>query len=94
MKITKGQRLRIRREMGGERATVWIGKEGATEQVLKEVERQLEKYEVVKVKLLRSVLRLEGRDYLARRIAHLTDSTLIEVRGNTLVLYKPRKKRI
>lgn len=93
MKVTKGQRLRIRREMDEEKATLQIGKEGANEQMLREVERHLEEHEVVKVKMLRSVLKMEERNDLAERVARLTDSTLIEVRGNTFIIYKPRRRR-
>ena len=83
---------RIKRELGAEKPTIWVGKEGATPKIVNEVSRQLEKKEMVKVKILKSALREEEAKDLASKIAEQTESTLVEVRGHTLLLYKPRKR--
>ena len=72
---------------------VWIGKQGATPQIINEILRQLEEKEVVKVKILKSALAKEASESLGITIAKHTDSTLVEVRGHTIVLYKPRQRR-
>ena len=64
--------------------TVHIGKEGMTERVIEEIERQLKKNKIVKIKLLSS-LEMDRRN-AARMLAEETRSTLIEVRGFTVVL--------
>ena len=90
--ITPKMKRRIKRELGAEKPTIWVGKEGATPKIVNEVSRQLEKKEMVKVKILKSALREEEAKDLASKIAEQTESTLVEVRGHTLLLYKPRKR--
>ena len=90
--ITPKMKRRIKRELGAEKPTIWVGKEGATPKIINEVSRQLEKKEMVKVRILKSALREEEAKDLASKIAEQTESTLVEVRGHTLLLYKPRKR--
>ena len=47
---TPRMRRRIKREFSTEKATVRIGKSGVTQQVIGEIEKQLNKNEVVKLK--------------------------------------------
>jgi len=91
--ITPRMRRRIKRELSGERPTVWIGKEGATPKTVKEISRHLEKREMVKVKILKSALKEEETRSIASKISQQTASTLIDIRGHTLILYRPRKKK-
>lgn len=90
--ITKGQRLRLKREMAGEKPTLWIGKDGVTEEVVGEVKRQLKKNEVVKVKILKKALEQVTMEALAKDLVDNTGSELIEARGHTLILYKIKAK--
>jgi len=92
--ITPKMKRRIKRELSAEKPTVWVGKEGATPQIVNEISRQLDKREIVKAKILRSALRDEEAKSVASKIAKQTDSSLIEVRGHTFLLYKRRRKRI
>ncbi|KPV62879.1 MAG: RNA-binding protein YhbY [Candidatus Bathyarchaeota archaeon BA2] len=91
--ITPKMKRRIKRELSAEKPTIWVGKEGATPRIVNEISRQLEKKEVVKVRILKSALKDEEAKSVASKIAEQTDSTLIEVRGHTLLLYKRRKRR-
>ena len=91
--ITSGMRRRIKSELSTERPTVWIGKEGASSQILNEISRQLEKREMVKVKVLKTALKEEETKEIASKVAQQTESTLIDVRGHTIILYKPRKRK-
>lgn len=75
-----------------EKPTIWVGKEGATQRTIDEVSRQLEKREIVKARIQRSALQEEEAKSLASKIAEQTESILVEVRGHTLILYKPRKR--
>jgi RNA-binding protein len=83
----------MKRAFSGEKPTVWVGKEGATPQIINEVNRQLEQHEVVKAKIQQAALKAKQADDLAAKISNQTDSTLIEVRGHTFILYRKRKKK-
>jgi len=48
---------------------------------------------MVKVKVLKSALQEEETGKIASKIAEQTESTLIDVRGRTIILYKLRKKK-
>jgi len=91
--ITSRMKRRIRQELSAERPTVWVGKEGSTPQIMNEISRQLEQREVVKAKILHTALKDIKTEEIATKIATQTDSTLIEVRGHTFILYKRRKRK-
>ena len=83
----------IMQNLSIERPTVWVGKEGSTEQIVNEINRQLEQRGVVKAKILQTALKNEETRNIAAKIADQTGATLIEVRGHTFILYKPRKNK-
>jgi len=91
--ITSGMKRRIKREWSAQKPTVWVGKEGATTQIINEINRQLEQHEVVKAKIHQTALKDQETKDIATNIATQTNSTLIDLRGHTLVLYKKRKKK-
>ncbi len=91
MKVPDRIRLRIKREMVDEMPTIRIGKGGLSEHMIQEILGQLKKDEIVKVRMLESALRSNGRESLAKRAAEATAAMLVEVRGRTFVLYKPKK---
>lgn len=66
--------------------TVFVGKDGITESVVRELSLQLEKFKLVKVKLQPSSEM--DRDEAGKRLADATGATLVEVRGRTAVLAK------
>lgn len=65
---------------------VIIGK-GGCEAVVEEFKRQIKKHKVIKVKLLRSVL-MEDKEELSRKLAEMTGSELVEIRGRQLIYKK------
>jgi RNA-binding protein len=85
---------RIKRELSGEKPTIWIGKNRVSQEVLKEIEKQLEKREVVKIKILKSAFQEGKANEIAATIARQKEAALVEVRGHTFMLYKRRKKHI
>ncbi|MEM3700216.1 MAG: YhbY family RNA-binding protein [Candidatus Bathyarchaeia archaeon] len=91
-KLAFRMRRRIKRRLSGEKPTIWIGKSGVSKELLKEVEKQLEKNEMVKVKVLKSALEGNKAKEIASRIAEQTGALLVEIRGHTFMLYKRRKK--
>ena len=91
--ISSKAKNRMKRELSLEKPTIWIGKEGASTETMKEICRQLEKRKTVKVQILKSALRDESVIDIALKTAQQTESTVIDVRGHTFILHKPRKKR-
>lgn len=91
-KLTARMKRRIKRRLGEERPTIWIGKNGASQESLKEIEKQLEKKQMVKIKILKSALEEDEAKEIVSRIAEQTEASLVEVRGHTFMLYKRRKK--
>jgi len=66
------------------RPTVHVGKEGITPAIIDELSQQLKKNKLVKVKLLSSFE--ADRHESAEKLAHVSSSVLVEVRGKTVVL--------
>jgi len=91
--LTKPMKRRIKQELSTEKPTIWIGKEGATAQLMNEINSQLKKREMIKAKILKTALKEEKAKEIAAKVATQTNSTLIEVRGHTFMLYKPGKKK-
>lgn len=71
----------------------WIGKRGLEASVIGEINTQLEKDGVLKVEIRKGALISTGmdRNALAEKVAELTDSELIDVRGKRFILFKPRE---
>jgi RNA-binding protein len=65
-----------------------IGKNGVTDTLIEELNKQIKANRLVKVRVLKSAE--EGKDVkaIAEEIANATRSTLIEIRGRTVVLYR------
>jgi putative YhbY family RNA-binding protein len=89
--LTAGMKRRIKHELGAEKPTVWIGKEGTTARIIAEINRQLDTKEMTKIRILKTVLQEEKAKTLASLIAEQTGAALVEVRGHTFILYRRRK---
>jgi len=90
--ITAGKKRFVKRQLTKASPNIRIGKGGASEEVLKEIARQLEKNKMVKVKILKTALKNDEAKQMACRTAEQTASSLVELRGHTFMLYKRRKK--
>ena len=71
------------------KAELHLGKNALTDTVLAEVKKRLQLHGLVKIKFLDPVK--EGRKELAHKIAEATLAELIEVKGNTAVLFRGKK---
>lgn len=65
-------------------ATVRVGKNGVTDDLIQEIRRRLKSHKFVKV----SIPRVEDRQGYAENLAELVGAELVEVRGFTLILKK------
>ena len=92
-KITTRMKRHVRHELKEEKPTIWVGKEGLTQQVQAEVEKQLQKTKMVKIRILPSALKEETAKIIATKAAEQTGSSLVEVRGHVFILYRRRKKQ-
>ena len=90
--MTTRMKRRIKRRLSGEKPTIWIGKSGVSQELAKEIEKQLEKREMVKIKILKSALEVDKTKEIASKIAEQTEASLVEIRGHIFMLYKHRKK--
>jgi RNA-binding protein len=84
---------RIKHELSTEKPTVWMGKEGATTHIIAEINRQLDTKEMIKIRILKTMLKEEKTKTLAKQIAEQTGATLVEIRGHTFILYRHRKPK-
>ncbi|MEM2971024.1 MAG: YhbY family RNA-binding protein [Candidatus Bathyarchaeia archaeon] len=92
-KLTVGMKRRIKRRLCGEKPTIWVGKSGVSQELMNEVKKQLDKNEMVKVKILKSALEGSKAREVASKIAEQTEAFLVEVRGHTFMLYKRRRRK-
>ncbi len=71
----------------------WIGKRGLDEGIIAEIETQLEKDGVLKVEIRKGALISTGMDRkaIAEKVAEVTNSELIDLRGKRFILFKPRE---
>ena len=67
-------------------ATIRMGKSGVTQALIDEIKDQIKRKDAVKVKLLGT--KREETKQIASELAERCNSELIDVRGNTVVLWK------
>ena len=77
------------------RADVIIGKRGVNEGVISEIKRRLKEKGVIKVRVLKSAIKVTGMDRktLAKYVANKVGAMLLDVRGRTFVLFSPQYYR-
>jgi RNA-binding protein len=65
-----------------------IGKNGLTENTIKEIKKQLNKKKLIKVKLLKAFVKGKDKKLVANKIAEETNSKVIDLVGFVVILYK------
>jgi RNA-binding protein len=91
-KITTRMKRHVRHRLKDEKPTVWVGKDGLTPQLSSEIENQLEKKKMLKIKILRSALQQDTAQAIASKAAEQAGASLVEVRGHVFILYRRHKK--
>jgi putative YhbY family RNA-binding protein len=82
----------VRHVLKDENPTIWVGKDNITPQLIGEIEKQLQKNKMVKVRVLPAALLGENTaQAIAANAAEQTDSALVEVRGHVFILFRKRK---
>jgi len=82
----------VRHKLKDENPTIWIGKDGLTPQLSSEIENQLEKKKMLKIRILKSALQQETAKDIASKAAEQAGASLVEVRGHVFILYRRHKK--
>jgi RNA-binding protein len=82
----------VRYKLKDEKPTIWVGKEGLTPPLLGEIENQLEKKKMLKIKILKSALQQDTAQTIASKAAEQAGASLVEVRGHVFILYRRHKK--
>ena len=82
----------VKHELKEERPTIWVGKEGLSPAVSTQVETQLQRTKMVKIRILKSALATETAKAIATRTAEQVDAALVEVRGHVFIIYRRKQK--
>ena len=91
-KITTRMKRHVRHLLKDENPTIWVGKDGLTSQLVGEIEKQLQKNKMVKVKILPAALLGDiTAQVIAAKAAEQTNAALVEVRGHVFILFRKRK---
>ena len=93
--MEKGLRNRLRAEGQDLEPTVNVGKGGITEGVLEELDAQLRRNHLVKVRIQRSAVGVDkdAKDSQAIELARGLGAELVERRGHTVLLYRRKARR-
>ena len=89
MEINAKQRKFLEKNAQGLNSLVQVGGAGVTENQIAQISRLLEEHELIKVKF--NEFKDEKRE-LSNEIAQKTDSTMVRLIGNVLILYRPAKE--
>jgi putative YhbY family RNA-binding protein len=82
----------VRHVLKDENPTIWVGKEGLTSQLAAEIEKQLQRTKMVKIKILPAALVGEvTAQAIGAKAAEQTNSALVEVRGHVFILFRKRR---
>jgi RNA-binding protein len=88
-----GKQNRYLRGLGhGLQPYVMIGKQHLSEEVVKAADEALEKHELIKVRIQEGCL--EDRKTVAAELAAETGSSVVQILGNTFLLYRPGQEKI
>lgn len=90
--ISPGKKRFVKRMLREESPAIRIGKGGISEEVIMEIERQLKKNRMVKIKILKTGLTEDSPKRAATEVASRTKSSIVEVRGHTFMLYRRTKQ--
>jgi len=88
--LGSGELHELRKRAKNLDAVLRIGKSGITPSVLAEIQRQLSKNKLIKLKYLKSFLQSHDRKAVSERISNLTESVMVSQVGSVVTLYKPR----
>ena len=81
------EKRKFRAEGNRLKASVYIGKEGVTDKVIKFIYEALGNKELVKIKVLDS--KSAEFKIIVEKLSHLKDTEIVQVLGRTVLIYRP-----
>jgi putative YhbY family RNA-binding protein len=82
----------VRYVLKDENPTIWVGKDGLSSHSIAEMEKQLQKNKMVKVRVLPAALNEQTTaEEIAKKAAQTTEAALVEVRGHVFILFRKRR---
>lgn len=88
--MTSKQRAYLRSLSNRIEAIFQVGKSGVTDVLIEQLNKALEARELIKINILETAP--DSKKDIAEEISLKTDSILVQILGNKITLYKPRKK--
>ena len=90
--ITTRMKRHVRHVLKDETPTIWVGKEGLTPQLIAEMDKQLQKSKMVKVRVLPAAMsETVTAQSIAADAALKAEAALVEVRGHVFILFRKRR---
>lgn len=86
--LTGKERSKIKKDLHGEEPKLFIGKNGITENLIKEADVLLEKYEVLKVKTQKSVA--EEKNQLMEELMEALGAEYVMDIGSVFAIYREK----
>ncbi|SER72878.1 RNA-binding protein [Gracilibacillus ureilyticus] len=86
MQLTGKQKRFLRSKAHHLNPIFQVGKDGVNENMIKQVAEALERRELLKISILQNCL--EEKEDVAEALAEGTDASIVQIIGNTIVLYK------
>ncbi|WP_455279431.1 YhbY family RNA-binding protein [[Eubacterium] cellulosolvens] len=81
---------RLKRRSSKLKPKIWIGKTGVTDALIEQLNKQLKSDKLVKVKTQKVAIANEDLLEITKVVAAATASSIVDVRGSTFTLYKPK----
>jgi RNA-binding protein len=81
------EKRKFRAEGNRLKASVYIGKEGVTDKVIKFIYEALGNKELVKIKVLDS--KSAEFKIIVEKLSHIEDTEIVQVLGRTVLIYRP-----
>ncbi|GIO22059.1 ribosome assembly RNA-binding protein YhbY [Oceanobacillus sp. J11TS1] len=84
--LTNKQKQFLRSEAHSIKPIFQVGKDGVNDNMVKQISEALERRELIKVSILQNCV--EDKHAVAEQISSGTESEVVQVIGNTIILYK------
>jgi len=88
MTITSKQKAKLKKQAHTLKPLIQIGKKGLTSEQITTVVNDLKHHQLIKIKFNDHK---PQKKEISQKIAEETESTIIDIIGNTLILYKPQE---
>ena len=86
------QKRYLRSLTNEEKATLQIGKEGLSKNLIKTVDNYLKVHEIMKIAVLKTCP--SQIKEVAFDLSHATNSDIVQIIGRVMILYRPSKERL